>query len=192
MSRNTVLAGLAATVTALAIAGPAQAQQVISPGQPGTPVISPAQPSTPTPPPVSPAQPSAPSTISPAQPTGPLAGATVKFGDCKVAHSSHGYTYAVCSIAADSIPYGQTIDVGYYSSLKTFKPHTNVKWGAQRGTLKLTNDTAGVTDGQPANVIGAVKLAFKGKSVAQVRKELVVGSTGTNGAALLQPIATTV
>ena len=184
MSRNTVLAGLAATVAAMAIAAPAQAQ-VISPAQPATPTFTPSDPVVP------PAQPSAPSTISPAQPTGPTAGATVQFGNCKVAHSSHGYTYAVCSIAADNVPYGQTIDVGYNSNLKTFKPRTNVKWGSKDGTLKLTNDMPGESSGQPANMIGAVKLAFKGKTVAQVRKELVVGSTGSN-ASLIQPIATTV
>ena len=179
MTRNSVLAGVAATVAALAITAPAQAQEVIPPSQPSTPGT------------ISPAQPSTPGTISPAQPTGPTAGATVKFGDCMVARSSHGYTYAVCSIEASNIPYGQTIDVGYASNLKTFRPHTNVKWGSQRGTLKLTNELPGDTSGQPATMIGRVKLAFKGKTPAQVRKELVVGSTGSN-ASLLQPIATTV
>ena len=33
------------------------------------------------------------------------------------------------------------------------------------------------------------KLAFKGKTVAQVRKELIVGATGSSGAGLIQPIA---
>jgi hypothetical protein len=169
MTRNTVLAGLAATVAAISIAAPAQAQEVIAPA----PTVTPA--------------PSA----NPAQPTSPNAGATVTFGDCVVAHSSHGYTYAVCSVIADNVPYGQTVTVGYRSNLKTFKPRTPVKWGTQAGTIRLTNNMPGLTSGSPSNVIGSVKLAFQGKTVAQVRQQLIVGSTGSN-AELIQPIATTV
>ena len=125
MFRNTVLTGLAATIAAMAIAAPAHAQEVIAPGQPSTPaapMVPPAQPSTPTGTPTDP-------TVPPAQPSGPTAGATLRFENCHVARSKHGYTYATCTVVADHVPFGQTVSVGYHSSLKTFKPRTHVKWG---------------------------------------------------------------
>ncbi|RKQ93017.1 hypothetical protein C8N24_2876 [Solirubrobacter pauli] len=172
MNRNTALAGLAATVAAVAITAPAaQAQEIIAPDP------------TPTPTPVP--------FISPANPAVPNAGPAVRFGQCKVARSAHGYTYAVCSISADDVPYLQTVGVGYASSLKTFTPRTKAKWATQRGTLSLTNDMDGEAPG-PGTITGTVKLAFKGLSAAQVRSSLVLASTGATGAAVLQPIATTV
>ena len=124
MFRNTVLTGLAATIAAMAIAAPAHAQEVIAPGPAvdARAVVPPAQPSTPTGTPTDP-------TVSPAQPSGPTAGATLRFENCHVARSSHGYTYAKCTVVADHVPFGQTVGVGYHSSLKTFKPRTHVKWG---------------------------------------------------------------
>jgi hypothetical protein len=189
MFRNAVLTGLAATIAAAAIAAPAHAQEIISPAQPSTPaapIVPPAQPSTPTGTPSDP-------TVPPAQPTGPTAGATLRFGDCHVARSSHGYTYANCSVIADNVPFGQTVSVGYSSSLKTFKPRTHVKWGGTTGRIELPNTgQPGQTVGEPATITGGVKLAFRDKTVAQVRHELIVGSTGSDTAAVLQPIATTI
>jgi hypothetical protein len=188
MIRNTVLTGLAATIAAVAIAAPAHAQEVISPAQPSTPaapMVPPAQPSTPTGTPTDP-------TVPPAQPTGPTAGATLRFENCHVAKSKHGYTYATCSVIADHVPFGQTVSVGYSSNLKTFKPRTNVKWGGTTGRIELPNTGQPGQTGQPATVTAFVKLAFRDKSVSQVRHELIVGSTGSNDAAVLQPIANTI
>jgi hypothetical protein len=162
MNRNTVLAGLAATVAALAIAPAAHARATTSS-----------------------AQPPAPGEISPAHPMSP--NPTVRFGDCKVASSSHGYAYAVCSVTADDVPYGQTIDVGYRSNLKTFKPHTKANWGPQVGTLDITNNMDGEDPGA-GNFSASIKLAFQGKTALQVVKQLNVGSTGSN-AEVVQPTA---
>ena len=170
MSRR-ILGGLAVTAAALAIAAPAHAQEVIPPAQPSTPTVTP----TPTPTPF----------ISPAQPASP--NVTIGFAPkCSVTRSTHGYTYAVCSVTADNLPSGQTATISYRSSLRTFKPRTNVRWGGTTGTVSLSNDSV---SGEPGNVITNVKLAFRDKTVAQVRRELIVGATGSSGAGLIQPIA---
>ena len=63
----------------------------------------------------------------------------VGFGQkCGVARSSHGYTYAVCSVQAANVPSGQTVTLSYRSSLQTFKPRTNVQWGGTTGTTPTT------------------------------------------------------
>ena len=185
MNRTTVLGGLAVTLAALAITAPAHAQEFIPPaqpstptGQPSTPVVPPAQPSTPTGTPSTPV-------VPPAQPSSP--NVTIGFGQkCVVARSSHGYTYAVCSVQADNVPSGQTVSISYRSNLHTFKPRTNVKWGSTTGAISLSNDSV---SGGPSNVTTGVKLAFKDMTVAQVRRELIVGATGSNGAGIIQPIA---
>ncbi len=85
-----ILGGLAATIAALSIAAPAHAQEVIPPAQPSAPSGQPM-------PYISPAQPAAPNV-------------TVGFGPkCSVTRSSHGYTYAVCSVQAANVPSGQTV-----------------------------------------------------------------------------------
>jgi len=176
MSRR-ILGGLAVTVATLAIAAPAHAQEVIPPAQPSTPTGIPTPTPTPTPTPVP--------FISPAQPASP--NVTIGFGQkCRVARSSHGYTYAVCSVQADNVASGQTATISYRSNLRTFKPRTNVRWGGTTGTISLSNDSV---SGETSNVTTSFKLAFKGKSVAQVRKELIVGATGSTGAGIIQPIA---
>ena len=84
------------------------------------------------------------------------------------------------------MPSGQTVTISYRSSLRTFKPRTNVKWGGTTGTISLSNDSV---SGEPTNVTASFKLAFKDKTVAQVRHELIVGATGSTGAGIIQPIA---
>ncbi|MBE2319815.1 hypothetical protein DVA67_027875 [Solirubrobacter sp. CPCC 204708] len=158
-----ILGGVAATAAALAIAAPAHAQEVIPPAQPSTPTPS----------------------VSPAQPAAPAA--TIGFGShCSVARSRHGYTYAVCSVQAANVPAGQTATLSYSSNLRAFKPRTNGTWSGTTGTISLSNDSV---SGSPSNVTTNVKLAFKGKTVAQVRKELVIAATGSSGAGIVQPIA---
>ncbi len=112
-------------------------------------------------------------------------------GNCTVAHSRHGYTYAVCSVAADNVPEGQSVSISYKSSLKTFKPRTNGTWRGQTGTLTFTNDGSmpGQLPGTTSNEIGGIKLAFRDKTVAQVTKQLVVDMTGSNNAVVTSPIA---
>jgi hypothetical protein len=171
MSRNKILAGLAATIAATAIAAPAQAQEVISPAQPSTPVPS-----------VSPAQPSTPTTTPQAD---------IRMGNCTVAHSRHGYTYAVCSVTADDLPEGQSASISYKSNLRTFKPRTHATWRGQTGTVTFTNDGSmpSQVPGTTSNETGAIKLAFRDKTVEQVTKELVVGMTGSDNAVVTSPIA---
>ena len=111
---------------------------------------------------------------------------TIGFGKCTIARSRHGYTYAVCPVQAGAVPSGQTVSISYRSSLHTFKPRTNVKWGGTTGTVSLSNDSV---SGEPANVTASFKLAFKDKTVAQVRREFVAAATGSTGAGIIQPIA---
>jgi hypothetical protein len=168
MSPKTIAGGLAATIAALAIAAPAHAQQIIPPAQPSTP----GQPSTPV---VPPAQPAVPTTI----------GFAPKL---TVVRSSHGYTYAVGTVQATNIPSGGIATITYRSNLPAFKPRTKVIWSGTTGTLTLSNDSV---SGDASNVATTFKLAFKGRSVAQVRRELVVTATGSSGAMLTQPVAAT-
>jgi hypothetical protein len=168
MSRKTIAGGLAATIAALAIAAPAHAQEITPPAQPSTPSGQPATPVVP------PAQPSAPST-------------TIGFGaKSTVARSRHGYTYAVVTVRADNVPSGQAASISYRSNLHAFKPRTRVVWSGTTGTITLSNDSV---SGETSNVVTRFKLAFKGKSVARVRRDLVVTATGSNGAVLTQPTA---
>lgn len=178
MSRNKILVGLAATIAATAIAAPAQAQEIISPA----PTVSPAQPSTPTPT-VSPANPATPNNLTPQT--------TIRMGNCKVAHSRHGYTYAVCSVTADNLPAGQSASISYKSSLKTFKPRTAGTWRGQTGTVTFTSpaNLDGENPGTTTDQATGIKLAFRDKTVAQVTKELVVGMTGSTNASVTSPIA---
>ena len=86
---------------------------------------------------------------------------TIGFGqNCDVARSSHGYTYAVCSVRADNVPSGQTVSISYRSSLHTFKPRTNVKWGSTTGTISLANDSV---SGEPSNVISQRQARLQGQ-----------------------------
>jgi hypothetical protein len=187
MYRNKILIGLTTAVAATAIAAPAaMAQEVIPPAQPSPPTnITPAP--TPTPMP-------APEIISPAQPVQPTnlqpQGAAVHIDSCKVAHSRHGYAYAVCPVVAENVPYDSNVSVIYTSNLKTFKPRTNGTWSNGTGTLTLSSKgTPGMQPGQTTTVIGGVKFAFKGKTVAQVKKGLIVSIEIGKGGYITQPIA---
>jgi hypothetical protein len=163
MTRNSILAGLTASIAVMAVAAPAAHAQEITP--------------TPTPTPVP--------FISPANPESPKP--TVGFGDCKVSSSTHGYAYAVCSVNADNVPYGQTITVGYRSNLQTFKPRTKANWGTQAGTLRITNNEDGEDPGT-GNFSATIKVAFKGRTALQLIKQLNVSSTGSS-AEVIQPTA---
>jgi hypothetical protein len=158
-----ILGGLVATMAALTIAAPAHAQDFVPPAQPSTPT----------------------SNVSPAQPAQP--NVTVGFGHkCSVARSRHGYAYAVCTVQAQNVPSGQAVTLSYRSNMKAFKPRTNVQWSGTTGTISLSNDSV---SGETSNVTTTFKLAFKGKSVEQVRKALIVSATGSTGAGIVQPIA---
>ena len=182
MSR-TILGGLAATVAALAIAAPAHAQEVIPPAQPSTPTGHRPARAAADPDRHPDADAGHPARAAGRRRTRPSASAE----RARVARSRHGYTYAVCPVQADNVPSGQTVSISYRSSLNTFKPRTNVKWGGTTGTISLSNDSV---SGEPSNVTAAFKLAFKDKTVAQVRHELVVGCHRQHAApAIIQPIA---
>ncbi|MDA0180102.1 hypothetical protein OJ997_07325 [Solirubrobacter phytolaccae] len=169
--RSKLLAGLTTAVATVAIAAPAaHAQEIIAPAPTPTNEISPANPATPN------------GEISPANPETPQA--SMGFGKCSVAKSSHGYVYAVCPVNANAIPYGETVSLSYkINGLHTFKPRTHATWSNASGTVTLTNDGSmpGQTPGSTTNLTQNIKIAFKNPSVAKVRKDLIIAMTGQSG-----------
>jgi hypothetical protein len=170
--RNKIIAGLTTAVVAAAIGAPAANAQAVLP-VPADPAI-PAQPSTPTGTPtpelISPAQPGVPTNLQPAGPTAHIDPCTVKRS-----RNGKGYTYAACPVVADNVPFDSTVAISFQSNLKTFKPHTNATWSNQKGVLTLSSKgTPGMVAGQTTTIIGGVKFAFAGKSLAQVNKSLKV------------------
>jgi hypothetical protein len=166
--RSKFLAGLTTAVAAVAIAAPAaHAQEVIPPAQPSTPTL-----------------------ISPAQPAEPAA-PTMGWGDkCTVTKSRHGYVYATCPFFANNIPYGETVSLSYKANLHTFKPRTNGTWSNGTGTVSITNSGApGTGPGTVSNLTQNVKMAFKNKDIAKVRKDLIIAMTGQSGnAGVVNPV----
>jgi hypothetical protein len=161
MIRNKILVGLTAAAAATALSAPAAfAQDIISPAQPSTPTN--------------------------VQPQG----AAVHIDSCKVARSSHGYTYAVCPVVATNVAYNTTITVPFRSALTAFKPRTNGTWSTTTGALTLSSKgTPGMQPGQTTEVIGGLKFAYQGKSVAQVKKSLIVTIEAGKGDYITQPVA---
>jgi hypothetical protein len=143
---NKLLIGMAAALTAAAIAAPAGAQSVPAPS--GTQAA-----------------------------TGP----TVHIDRCTVKHSRNakGFTYAYCPIVADGVPAGQSVTVKYQANLKTFNPGTNGTWSNASGKLTFASGGSlpGQAPGATGETISTIKLAFRGKSVAQVQKSLKVKIT---------------
>lgn len=189
---NKLVLGLTTAVAAVMVAAPVANAQV-APGT-VTPIVSPSQPSTPLPV-VPPAQPSTPlPVIPPAQPGVPTnltpEGAAVHIDNFRVAHSRHGYTYAVAPVVAKGVPYNTDVTVHYTSRLKTFKPRTAGSWRSQSGTLTLSSKgTPGLQPGQTTDVIGHLKFAFKGKTEAQVKKDLLIWIETGSGDYITQPIS---
>ena len=104
-------------------------------------------------------------------------GPSVHINACKVAHSRNGFTWASCAIVTNGLPAGTSAALQYHANLKTFKPRTNGTWSAQSGRLTLSG-------------IQNIKMAFPGKSVAQVQKSLKVTlSTSTPGVTVTQAVA---
>lgn len=160
-----ILTGLSTAAAALAVASPALAQDAPSGAAPTT--ISPAQPSTPSGTSgtiISPAQPNAPTGVQP--------GITAHIGSCTAKVSRHGYTYAVCPIVVENVPYYRTIHLSFASNMKTFKPRTAGTWSSQSGTLKLSS--GGSLAGDTTTVTGNLKFAFPKASLASVQRSLEV------------------
>jgi len=124
-------------------------------------------------------------------------GPQIDAGTCKV-RSSHDegqrFTYADCEITVNNIPIGQSVKVQYKSNLKTFKPHAEFgPWDHTSGTVTASNPGGmpGQTAGTTADIVVGLQLAFPGKSVSQVKKNLKVTlSSATQGATVIDPIAT--
>jgi hypothetical protein len=130
-------------------------------------------------------------------PTGTQAatGPTVHIRPCTITHSRNGkgFAWASCSIVADGVPYGQSVSLKYQSNLKTFNPGTYGKWRKASGTYALGNagGLPGQNPGTTSEIIGGMKFAFQGKSVAQVQKSLKVTITAlTPGVTITQSVAT--
>jgi hypothetical protein len=172
--RNKILIGITTVVAAAAIGAPsAMAQEVIPPAQPSTPTGVPTPTPTPTPDNVTP----------PSQPSLP-GSPSVSMGNCTIAKSRHGYVYAVCQVNAGFINAGQSVTVAYKSNLKVIKPRTVASWRNQDGHYTLTN-TSDSTD----NLTGALKFAFKDRSIAHAKRDLKVTiSAVTPGIAITSPI----
>jgi hypothetical protein len=97
----------------------------------------------------------------------------VSISNCKIKQErSKTYTWASCTIKTLA-PDGQDVSVKYSSSMKTFIPKTGGTWSKQTGTLKLQGSE-----------YQAIKLAFKGKTPAQVRKSLKVTLSNAKGATI--------
>jgi hypothetical protein len=127
--------------------------------------------------------------ISPAAPQAPSS-ASVKISQLNVKHSRNagGYTWASATISVTNMT-GQSFNLRYKSNLKTFNPGTMGPWRPASGTLGFSGPVGG-------NETWAIKLAVKGKSVAQVRKSLKLtftnpggGATITNPTAVATPAA---
>ncbi|MBE2319825.1 hypothetical protein DVA67_027925 [Solirubrobacter sp. CPCC 204708] len=120
-------------------------------------------------------------------------GPQIDAGACKV-RSSHDegqrFTYADCEVTVNGVPAGQSVKVRYKSNLKTFKPHAEFgPWDSTTGTITAGNQgaPAGTTD----DIVVGLQLAFPGKSVAQVKKDLTVTlSSATPGATVTDATAT--
>lgn len=110
-----------------------------------------------------PAQPETPTgSAVPAQPETPN-GPLIAINNCTVKQSRNagGFVWASCSIVTTNIASADSPAVSYRSNLKPFNPHTNGTWSKQSGKLDLGS-------------ISAIKFAYKGKTLSQVRKSLKV------------------
>jgi hypothetical protein len=110
-----------------------------------------------------PAQPQTPTgTAVPAQPQTPN-GPLIAIKDCTVKQSRNagGFVWASCSIVTTNIASADSPAVSFRSNLKPFNPHTSGSWSKQTGNLELGSITA-------------IKFAYKGKTLSQVRKSLKV------------------
>jgi hypothetical protein len=124
-------------------------------------------------------------------------GPQIDAGTCTV-RSSHDegqrFTYADCELTVNNIPLGQSVKVRYKSNLKTFKPHAEFgPWDHTSGTITAANPGGmpGQTAGTTADITVGLQMAFPGKSVAQVKKNLKVTlSSATQGATVTDAIAT--
>jgi hypothetical protein len=97
----------------------------------------------------------------------------VSISNCKIKQERNKtYTWASCTVKTLA-PDGQAVSVKYSSTMKTFLPKTDGTWSKQTGTLKFQGTE-----------ISGIKLAFKGKTPAQVRKSLKVTLSNATGATI--------
>jgi hypothetical protein len=91
--------------------------------------------------------------------TGPL----IAINDCTVKQSRNagGFVWASCSIVTTNIASADSPAVSFRSNLKPFNPGTLGPWRKQTGSVDLGSITG-------------IKFAYKGKTIAQVRKSLKV------------------
>jgi hypothetical protein len=123
-------------------------------------------------------------TVSPAQPATP-AGAAVSISHLKILHSRNagGFTWATVTVTATNMT-GQSFQLAYKSNMKTFQPATNGGWRKSTGTIAFSGAAGG-------NETAAFKFAYKGRSLAQVKKSLKIAFTNPGGGATLtNPTAT--
>jgi hypothetical protein len=120
-------------------------------------------------------------------------GPQIDAGTCTV-RSSHDegqrFTYADCEVTVKNVPAGQSVKVRYKSNLKTFKPHAEFgPWDHTSGTITAGNQDgpAGTSD----DIVVGLQMAFPGKTVAQVKKDLkITVSSATPGATVADATAT--
>jgi hypothetical protein len=115
-------------------------------------------------------------------PTATTSQGTVEIDNCHVRHSRNagGFTYAYCGITSD-LPAGASGSVTYSANLPTFKPAND------NGSFRARTGRYGMSEGTQ---LWVVEFAFRGRSVAQVRRRLrvtlsnPVGVTITDGTAV--------
>lgn len=102
-------------------------------------------------------------------------GAEVSISDCHVKQERNKtFSYAWCTVDT-SAPAGTDITVRYRSSMATFKPPTGGTWSPQSRTIAFSGG---------GEQILTLKLGFKGKTPAQVRKSLKVTLSNATGATI--------
>lgn len=105
----------------------------------------------------------------------------VSISDCQVKQERNKtFSYAWCTVDT-SAPAGTNISVRYRSSMATFKPPTGGTWSPQTRTIAFTGG---------GEQILTLKFAFKGKTPAQVRKNLKVTLSNATGATIGTATAT--
>lgn len=90
-------------------------------------------------------------------------GPQIAINDCTVKQSRNagGFVWASCSIVTTNIASADSPAVSFRSNLKPFNPGTLGPWRKQSGSVELGSITA-------------IKFAYKGKTLSQVRKSLKV------------------
>jgi hypothetical protein len=90
-------------------------------------------------------------------------GPQIAINNCTVKQSRNagGFVWASCTIVTTNIASADSPAVSFRSNIKPFNPRTDGPWRNQSGSVELGSITA-------------IKFAYKGKTISQVRKSLKI------------------